>query len=88
MPSSMTTDTHYSLLGIQTPKKTEPLKFKLSASCCINLTALQKHKLGAAPFTVRSTPNCENTNGWNRTGSHDCSELFWVHNLGLLHLLF
>ena len=43
----MTTDTHYSLLGIQTPKKSEPLKFELSASCCINLTALQKHK-GAA----------------------------------------
>ena len=30
----------------------------------------------AAPFTVRSTPDFRNTNGWNRRESHDCSELF------------
>ena len=28
----------------------------------------------AALFTVRSTPDFENTNGWNRTRSHHCSE--------------
>ena len=29
-------------------------------------------------FTVRSNPDFQNTNEWNRTESHDCSELFWL----------
>ena len=39
--------------------------------------------MGAAPFTVQSTPDFENNIGmeWNRTPSHDCSELFWLHQL-------
>ena len=37
--------------------------------------------LEAARFTVRSTPDFENTNEWNKTRSHECSELFWLNQL-------
>ena len=52
-----------------------PFILKLAANLLLEFVCSH----GAAQFTVRSTPNFTNTNEWNRTGSHDCSELFWLH---------
>ena len=57
------------------------LVFLPNEPIAMHVLAMLGMHMGAAPFIVRSTPDFENTNGWNRTPSHDCSELFWQHQL-------